>query len=150
MESRRWGQVRLLGAVGVRVLVVAFTVGLATACQSDDGGRTSAFTSPDAAELTVGYDVTCPGDTASQRGELALGAEGFTPGTPVTLQWNVATRGINGSWGAVDADKDGLLQASVELEPGEIDPGDDVEVWAEGSSVEGILALSKVVPIGTC
>jgi hypothetical protein len=31
-----------------------------------------------------------------------------------------------------------------------IDPGDEVEVWAKGSNVEGILALSKVVPIGSC
>jgi len=142
--------VRSLGAVGVRALAVAFTVAVLGACQSDDGGQSAEFIGPNAGELTVGYQKGCDtnNETAHQGDELALGAEGFTPGTPVSLEWNVDSRGLDGSWDGVDASDEGSLLATVELPRGLIDPGDRVKIWAEGSSAEGILALSKVVPIG--
>ena len=142
---------RSLGGVGGKVLAVVFTVGVAAACQSDDGGRTAEFADPNAGELTVGYEESCAADNStSQDGLLSLGAEGFTPGTTVSLEWDVDTRGLNGSWDGVKAGEDGSFRASVELPRAVIDPGDQVEIWAEGGSEEGILAVSKVVPIGDC
>jgi len=145
------GHVRSLGAVVGRVSAVAFTAVLLASCQSDDGGDSVEFVGPNAGDLIVGYERGCDADdSATQSDVLALGAQGFTPQATITLSWKVDTRGLNGSWDGVKAGHDGSLSASVRLPRELIDPGDQVEIWAEGSSSEGISALSKVVPIGDC
>ena len=145
------GQVRSLGALCGKVLVVAFVAGVLAACQGDDGGDSAEFIGPNAGELTVDAYVGCDADdSATQSDRLALGAEGFTPGTTITLAWEVDTRGLNGSWDGVKASDDGSLSTTVQLPREAIDQGDQVQIWAQGSSSEGLLAVSEVVPIGNC
>ena len=140
------------GALTSALVVLVLGVTL-TACAQGEGGRTAEFVGPNVGELTVGYGATACNDedeSAPRGSDLSLGAEGFTPDTPISLRWSVQARDLNGSWDSVVASDEGSLDTTVTLPKADIQVGDEVEVWAEGNSKEGLLAISKEVPIGSC
>jgi hypothetical protein len=68
----------------------------------------------------------------------------------VTLNWSVVKRELHGSWHSVVASSHGDFTAHLELPANRLKPGDVVDVWAQGSGKNGIMALRTKVPIGRC
>ncbi len=128
----------------------AILLGVAlTACQG--GASTKAdYVGPDTDVLIASFLDTCRDGSSARNGTVAVLGRDFQPGTDVALHWSVAKRDLHGSWRSVVASSAGEFTAHLDLPADDLKPGDRVDVWAQGSGKNGIMALRARVPIGSC
>ena len=144
-----WG-----GSFGAAILL-----GIAlTACQGN-GSTKANFVRPDTNVLIASFMDPCPLDGSARNGTVASSARNgavavlgtdFQPRTTVTLHWSVVERDLQGSWDSVVTSREGEFTANLDLPAEDLRPGDLVDVWAQGSGKDGIMALRTKVPIGSC
>jgi hypothetical protein len=128
----------------------AILLGVAlTACQGSGSTKANSV-GPKNDVLIVSFLDNCRDDSSARNGTVAVAARDFQPHTTVTLRWSVAKRDVQGSWKSVVTSSDGELNTDLDLPADVLKPGDLVEVWAQGSGKDGIMALRAKVPIGSC
>ena len=128
----------------------AILLGIAlTACQGS-GSTKANYVGPENDVMMVSFLDNCPNNRSARNGTVAVAARNFQPGTTVTIRWSVAKRDLGGSWKSVVASSQGELNTDLDLPADELKPGDLVEVWAQGTGKDGIMALRAEVPIGSC
>jgi hypothetical protein len=143
-----WG-----GSVGAAILLAIAL----TACQGNDGTKASSVRPENV--LLASFLDPCHHETSARNGTVATSARNgtvevlgmdFQPQTTVTLNWSVVKRDLQGSWDSVVTSKEGEFTVDLDLPAEDLKPGDLVDVWAQGSSKDGIMALRTKVPIGSC
>jgi len=143
-----WG-----GSVGAAILL-----GIAlTACQGNAGTKANSVR-PESNVLIDSFLDSCPQDnsarnprdTSARNGTVAVLGTDFQPRTTVTLHWSVVKRNLQGSWDSVVTSRKGEFTANLDLPADDLRSGDLVDIWAQGSGEDGIMALRTKVPIGPC
>ena len=143
-----WG-----GSVGAAILLVIAL----TACQGNAGTKANSVRAENNV-LIASFLDNCPQDnsarnprdSSARNGTVAVLGTDFQPRTTVTLHWSVTKRNLQGSWESVVTSRKGEFTANLDLPADVLRSGDLVDIWAQGSGEDGIMALRTKVPIGPC